>query len=898
MIFTKKIIVILFLIGIAFAVFPIGEFIQRTVNFVGIENENYTLLDKGINAKNDLKTQIKYSLPMPGRAILPVVTKLPVYNLKIPKKSLKRINYEIVSNQKFTYVNHDYPDQPNYSERKRVKAYFLRDGKMQKIKVNLRGLVIGSHYTINRPSLRLIFPRTSPYNGATAWNLNRDIFDKAFTSDLTIFNELSLRDILTLRSRFVVLVINGKSLGVYQEFEHVGEGLIARHNRAEGPILNGDGMIFGKANSNSKIISKLLTTFHSCFEASFQNTNILKNINSDKNVLENKKSKDCSYHQFKKFFDADKIALSMAYTTLLGSTHGWDVDNVRFFFDTARGKFETIPWDYGISEINIVNNENFNSESLWKYLISMDELRNKRDQYLWEIINQRIPPMIKYSNFLYSSVEDSLKLDLAFRRQILERRSKKIPLLYQQNAQILKKIYESNKVKIHTNKNLVSPQNVLINNFGKAPVIIQSIESVSNESLNKYPFSLKVSGALDGIPGEKIIQIEGRIKNIKIENGLTNRILTDKEIEIIEVVNPIVHEVVKNESIWETDLKGVSIEGEKVFFGPGRVNIEENFVIPEGYNAVFLPGLDLKLAEGTSIFLHGSLSSIGSKRSPIYISGFSEEKETWGVLAVKGTRLNPAKVNLIHTHISGGKGGQHDYVNFTGSFSAHDAIVTIRHSSFVNGQSNDGVNIKYGKVNIEKNNFFEQLGDGIDLDFCQGEMTNNTIKDIKGDAVDLSGSVIRLSYNNIFQFGDKGISVGEQTNAEISDNLIVKGMIGVAVKDGSVAKVLHNSIAKTKIGFSVYLKKPIFPPPLLEISNSLIYDTQSPLIKDSLSSISIVNSTQYSIKKGLDFSIGGLKTVLLPITSQNNYFALLSCSNEYNCTQGVRQFIGSKQSTK
>ena len=100
-------------------------------------------------------------------------------------------------------------------------------------------------------------------------------------------------------------------------------------------------------------------------------------------------------------------------TVLLNSPHAWNDENMRIYWDPARGTFEPIPWDYLYYPLH----PKFHTEgeqNLWEYrqaLYNVSEFRRLRDQRLWTLITTRINPMIDHANGLFEMLSEPLSFD-------------------------------------------------------------------------------------------------------------------------------------------------------------------------------------------------------------------------------------------------------------------------------------------------------------------------------------------------------------------------------------------------------------------------------------------------------------------------------------------------------
>jgi len=161
-------------------------------------------------------------------------------------------------------------------------------------------------------------------------------------------------------------------------------------------------------------------------------------------------------------------------------------------------------------------------------------------------------------------------------------------------------------------------------------------------------------------------------------------------------------------------------------------------------------------------------------------------------------------------------GGSEKFINgvfFSGQLSLYHTDAEILNSKIEGSSSDDGLNVKYGKVRIENSLFANNKADQADLDFCDGTVNNSVFRSLlpnEGDGLDVSGSNILVLDSAFEGLGDKGISIGEQSWVVVYNSLVVDNGMGSAVKDLSEAFFLENTFAKNKTAIAAYEKKPLF----------------------------------------------------------------------------------------
>lgn len=241
----------------------------------------------------------------------------------------------------------------------------------------------------------------------------------------------------------------------------------------------------------------------------------------------------------------------------------------------------------------------------------------------------------------------------------------------------------------------------------------------------------------------------------------------------------------------------------------GKIRLEETLVLPEGIHLRFEPGLRLELAGDISFIARGDLVSVGTRERPIEILGYDPDKPFHNFV-VFGRSARKARVVLEETTFRNGSEGQWNSAYMTGMVSFYDASLRMRNSRILEVRGEDGLNVKFGMVDIRDSLIDGTFSDSIDLDFCTGVVENVTISNSNADGLDVSGSLVLSRRNTMDTLADKGHSVGENSAILILDNTAIRPFTGVAVKDRSWAEIHGGKVVGAKIGISSYQKKPVF----------------------------------------------------------------------------------------
>lgn len=749
---------------------------------------------------------------------------LPVYDLEFDAKDRRQL-WELAEKIRLAGSSTGF-------QRPYVRARFRAGAAWRDVEVKLRGL-LSAHYIPGRPSLRIKFPKNRPFEGRRRINL-LDPYDKGVAADVTTKDELARHGLLDWTSRFVVLRIHGEVVGLFQEIEQFGRAMTDRAGRPEGSIFGGDGeLLDGGDGAGPAKARGAVDWLLECQRTS--------SIEGD--------SGDCGWATVSQSIDVDKFAWATAMTTLLGSWHAWKPDNVRMYFDPARGQLEPIPWDYNTYRLPGRDPGLETAQGIAEWLLAKPEFRHLRNQKLWSLIQERVGPLAESARQLESSLGSALAHDSRSKWSRIRPRDLAGDL--ESNGALLARWLSQPDLRASICHGVDRRHGVVIENQGPAAVQWNSghVEYGEEVLVPVFDGTPVIDGAWRGKPG--VLRLD-----LRVPEGETHPIgfgalrLTGENLVTGEVVEhreprPQQASIDCPDSALQTprwallDLPpNFRLEGTRVIVGPGRVELLESLEISRPYSLVLQAGLDLHLGQGVSLIVHGDLVAEGTREEPIRVSG-GEGRSTWGVLAVQGERLRPSRVRLAHVRLDGGSTGETRRVVFHGALSAVDADVELRNSTFRGAQGEDGINLRYCEVSIEDCQVTRSASDAIDLDFCRGSLRGSRVSEAGGDGIDLSGSEMDLRAISIRECADKGVSVGERSSVVAQDLTIERCTTGLAAKDGSRLTLSASVLSDLDAGVSAYRKKLTFGAPVASLSSVTMRRVDSALVRDPDSTIRV-----------------------------------------------------------
>lgn len=369
--------------------------------------------------------------------------------------------------------------------------------------------------------------------------------------------------------------------------------------------------------------------------------------------------------------------------------------------------------------------------------------------------------------------------------------------------------------------------------------------------------------ARDIVPSEAMIFVTAAIPldvgknlaiNVQLRNAVTGEVF-EKEIRDLSSGREFAQFAAANQSLDQFVASNPIFSKSSpatLTLGPGSFTLTQTTIIPKNLELKIAAGTTLYLAKGVSLLSYSPVSAIGTAESKIKFLPL-DPKAPWGTMAVIGA---PGKNNFTHSifqHQSTppppANPSQHalstepiNGIVLRGMLSVFHSDLRLEKSEIMFSTSDDGVNTKYGRVEIKENNFHDNSADALDVDFVSGLVAGNVFRFNGNDAIDISGADLTIRDNVILRPRDKGVSIGEKSKTALFNNVIAGAGEGLAVKDSSEAEIVNNVLVQNKIGLNLYRNKAIFNGGEAKLINSIVWDNDTQIKKDDLSKIDVMSS--------------------------------------------------------
>lgn len=682
-----------------------------------------------------------------------VSSALPRYELSIAQKDLRALNEPLGSWD---------PDSltPLPGDKKvSVKADFRAGSFQEQVKIRYRGdsPVHWAHY---KKSLLVEFPKDHLFQGMRRLTLIVPESQHFFTSRLNEHRAENL-GLLTPHSSFAAVRLNGADMGVYLAYEDMGEEWLEKQGRA-GFVLsfNGD-----SADPNESVFSSHNMQFWKT-QTSIQTYSDAP-LKALREILVN----------------APDAALKKMLPLLvdMNSFYGWDVltalsqtreqndlppsNNMRLFFDTARGKFFIIPHNVRIREENDPALFYQNIPLLTSRILSIPEFKRARDAILKKYLAEhRTDDLAFYdaeaarerSEFLrdFSKQESGFAYLAA-----IEDVRKKIKENFARAEQDLGYRYKS---EYHPSAGSEPPH--LPDNF---ELLSEAADGPQGFAARHPEFIFDPEKNVFRLPAGAYVWSE----SMAIPSG--TRVVFDPGVSAFlgKDVSVVSYSPVSLEGIADRPIVISAAHPEEPWGG---------FVVVDTANE-------------TSAVRHAIISRG---------KGFADVN---GILATGMLAFHHADAQIADSRI--------EYAVGEDGLNVKYAALAVRNNVFSHTAS-DALDCDSCSGVIEGNRF-ETVGTGANAHKGFG----NT----GGDAIDISFSNLIIRGNTIIGATDKGISIGERSFPVVEKNVIVKNSIGIAVKDLSFARIAADVILGNGAGVELYKKKNTFGPGAASISGSVLW---------------------------------------------------------------------------
>ena len=744
-----------------------------------------------------------------------------------------------------------------------VRARITTNGKSVKAKIRLKGDVV-NHLQGDKWSLRVKVTGNDSIFGMKRLSI-QDPKRSGYIFEWILHQLYKYEGLISLRYKFVDVVINGKNMGVYALEESFSKELIENNKRREGPILKWDESHLWDGSSDNPGSAKSEADIFFCSDIDIFRAN--KTLSSDvlrtnyhiaRQLMENFRN---SKIELAEIFDVKQLATLYALTNLSCSNHALRWKNIRFYYNPITNKLEPI---------------GYNAYSEQRWLGTLGTGYN----LLWEnnfvLFSTAVP---QYQNLILKN-EDFMSLYM----KTLERMSnkayldrffqhidgdlkEKLSILYRDYPGFVfnKKDYYTNqkliyemlnpsipaKLKIVRDNKSSGNENIkfLVANTGFLPIELVSLHISTSSKADIYQLGHDIlQGKRPSRPIEYHELHFSKLTEIKLaENEVVKFVLVYHIIGLDRVLTcntdslqigisniPTITSDNLQVTLANNNILQVDAQNHVIKIRPGTWQLNQNLIVPCGFKVMCSEGTSLSLMNSAKIISYSPIEFIGSKHKPITIN--SADSTGQGLVVIKAGQESILEyVNFEYLEKPVQNGWQ-----LTGAITFYESPVRISNCRFTDNKNGDDfLNTVRSDFEIKNSVFDSSVADAFDSDFCKGKIIESSFINCGNDAIDVSGSVITLENININGTGDKGISVGEKSSISANHITINDANIAIASKDSSKITINGIDIRNSKIGFTAFQKKSEYGPASISANELELENIDTPYLIETDSHLTV-----------------------------------------------------------
>jgi hypothetical protein len=699
---------------------------------------------------------------------------------------------------------------------------------------------------------------------------------RQYTNEWAYHTNLRRDGVLGLRYRFVNVVLNGQSKGIYALEEGFSKELFEAQTRREGFIMryNENLLWTWRSLSPDNYVPPGVESFYVIDE--YQTTKIInaQGLGAQRQMAEGMlRAVWTGDRRPSEVFDVELMGRFLALTNLWGGQHGLIWHNLRYFYNPLTTRLEPIGFNANAHPDSAkvdLDPQQFYHDPLLQAAYVQSALEVTSPKYLDQLQAELGPQIAAFNQILKDEFGDlPLPWDkLRSRAQQIRQRIQPLQAVY-----ALLPLGESNVVEV--GNFLEWPVQVISLEIAGRSIPVerswvmtdsQSLLVQGTDALALNPLAIDakdVAYAHISVPRDMISLTAS--SSISVVTRLLGGTDEQRQQAVRFYPEPISHgpqpTVTVEQALAQHAFLAQAPEDKMLVARSGDWTVNDDLIVPQGYGLRIEPGTTLRLGAGVIIAVYGGpLQFEGEADAPILLTNV-EGAETWGGIAVVEAGA-PSLLSYVTLQNTGGvsKPGW----GTTGALNFYKSPATISHSHFLHiKNTDDTINFVISPFKVLDSYFEDTFADAIDSDFSSSGLVERCVfQNIGNDGVDMSGTHLVLRQSTMTDMGDKGASIGEFSTADIEGITVTRPYMGIAAKDGSRITARNVKIIEPRIaGLASYTKKTEYGPAGLTASNIVFENVEHPTLVQTGNWIDLDGTRIWGIDVDID-------KLYLPFTKQ------------------------------
>ncbi|MDG2419647.1 MAG: CotH kinase family protein [Saprospiraceae bacterium] len=694
-------------------------------------------------------------------------------------------------------------------------AKLTYDGEKYNVKISLTGKMVTPHLqNPNHWSFQVKLKGDKTIDGMRRFGMLVPK-SRGHLTDWLGLKLMEKRGLITMRSDFKDVSINGKSIGIYYMEERFDKHLLENNQRKEGIIF--------KIEEDLNIYQEKKLML-----APDTRSQVILLRQMWQNVATGKLPAT-------QFFDIEKMAKLYAIADLMNSRHPLLRDNMRFYFNPISGLVEPIAREFEDLKDSELSDMSLFLEKpktgRWHHWVKNDKILQKIFNNLhFEKAYIAEAEFLSQEEFLddfFVSYEDNLEelmsgiyRDWSFyelpKYKLYEHQDYMRKTLHSGitglSAYFLKKENKNLQLEIANQQFLpIEITNVSWRDsiffYPKKSIVLAGKKESENEKVKRFAFQIS-----ENIEWEDSFLPELKINYnyLGMEKGLKNALVFpfSRNVASPKFNNPIV----RKSNYEKFDF--IQRVEDKIFIPEGKWILSTDLVIPKDTRFEIEAGAKIDMIQQAKIISYAPVFFNGTASNPIVIN--SSDATSEGIVIMRAKKRS----KLSHTLFDQLSRPEEVGWRLSGAITFFESPVDISNCVFSkNIIGDDFLNIVRTDFSMKNSQFKDILSDAFDCDFCNGKVTDTKFMTIGNDGIDVSGT--ELIVENVFMdgIGDKGLSAGENSSMTVTNVEIHNAEIAITSKDQSIIYITKSKVKDSRIGMALFQKKPEFGPGFIEATH-------------------------------------------------------------------------------
>lgn len=733
-------------------------------------------------------------------------------NLRVDEKGLRRLNEKRLEAYQLGNLITDKTDL--------VASELQIEEKEIPVDIRLKGDLL-DHLKGKKWSFRIICKDNQSWKGMSEFSIHNTA-SRHHIAEWIFHKMLEEEDVLTSRYDFIEVALNDETLGLYAYEEHFKNALLRHQNRQIGPILriNEDAQWhYASKHFRSERPEVYQSTQIEPFEA--------KKVFKDRMLTQAYLNGQNRLYEFMKgikkpteVFDVERMAKYIAILDVCMAYHAFSFTNIRFYYNPVTAKLEPIGFDgYTDDGTKYYFPPTFSGAKI-NDRVSKDLSKRKPNSHFHYYLFNDLDFTAEYAKYLeIFTSEDYLNSFLTKYQSEIESRVKFIQKEhtdyqfrwhnFSRNAKEIREyLFPMQHISLKAYRD---PSNgLLMESYHYLPIEIlgfgnEELEFQLQNPLILEAFSPDLPVRRYGVPySNKAKYVFFKtLGTTKVDKVLINKWQIPEPAPLVERGSL--------EQLGRFDF--LNITDNTIIFKTGKHSINQDVIIPKGFELRALPGTELQLVNGSSIVSYSPVFFEGVKEKPIIISSQNANGQGFALIDATGKSILHQVVfqNLSPRN----KNGQITEAAVT----IHGSDVHIERCYFMNLKGKDGLGLIRSKYFITDCFFENSQSDALDADFSTGQMESLRFENIGRDAIEVSGGFTKIYGTSVNGALGIGLNANLHTNMEVGHLALSNCAKGVSVTDLSEVKINQLVLNEVPQGMVAYKRLAEFGGGYLEIEN-------------------------------------------------------------------------------